>query len=397
MQIKKISIIGTGLGPATITHDAHAAIQDAQVLLGAKRMLDMFSQPGKPAIEVFSPDAVLDAIDNSSADRFAILVSGDTGFYSAADRLCRALDKYELTVLPGISSLNYFFARLKLPWQDAALISCHGQNGHIVDTVRRNRLTFALTGGNTKELAEQLSLAGFGSLSVTTGENLGTPNEKIRSLSISDMLHANISPLCVILVKNPCPDSRILTGMPDERFIRGSVPMTKAEVRAIVMSRLAIRPCDVCWDVGCGTGSVTVEMALSAYKGHVYAMDRSTEAIKLTMDNCAAFHIGNTTVISGNAPSCLHGLPAPDAVFIGGTGGNMQHIVSHIAETAPMARIAITAIAPESLCSALAALKCCGIKPDITQISIARSKETAGLHMLTANNPIFLIAGGING
>lgn len=395
--MKKVAIIGTGIGPATITTDAHAAIQDAQVLLGAKRMLDMFSQPGKPAIEVFSPAAVLDAIDKSAADRFAILVSGDTGFYSAADGLCRALDKYELTVLPGISSLSYFFARLKRPWQDAALISCHGQNGHIVDTVRRNRLTFVLTGGNAKYLAEQLSLAGFGSLSVTTGENLGTPSEKILSQSVSDMLNTDVSTLCVMLVENPCPDSRILTGIPDDRFIRGSVPMTKAEMRAVIMSRLAIRPCNTCWDVGCGTGSVTVEMAFSAYKGHVYAMDRNAEAIKLTMDNCAAFHIGNTTVISGNAPSCFHDLPAPDVVFIGGTGGNMQEIIRHIVETAPMARMAITAIAPESLCSALTALKCCGIKPYITQISIARSKEAAGLHMLTANNPIFLITGGIDG
>ncbi len=397
--MKKISIIGAGVGPATITREAEDAIQAAEVLLGARRMLDMFSMPDKQAIAAFSPDEVRRAIDESSASRFAIIVSGDTGFYSAAEGLCSALcrDEYQLRVLPGISSLSCLFARLRRPWQDVALISCHGRDTNIVDTVRRNRLTFALTGANANELAKKLTDAGFGSLSATVGENVGADNECIYTLSVAEMEHTAIAPLCVVLVDNPRFDSRTPTGIPDTSFIRSDIPMTKSEVRAVIMSRLAIHPHDICWDIGCGTGSVTVEMALSAYRGHVYAIDKNEAAAALTQDNCAAFHIGNVTVQTCSAPSALSSLPMPDVVFIGGSGGSMQAVIKHVAAINPKARIAVTAIAPESLCAALTALEECGIKADAVQVSIARAQKAAGLHMLMAQNPIFVITGGCNG
>ena len=200
--------------------------------------------------------------------------------------------------------------------------------------------------------------------------------------------------LAVLLIENPAPDDRIRCGIPDEEFIRGKVPMTKAEIRAITMSKLGLCPGDVCWDVGCGTGSVTVEMALAAYKGHVYGVDKNEDAVALTEQNAAAFHLGNVNAICGGAPEALRDLPTPDAVFIGGSGGRMDAVFDIILDKNPRARIVVNAIALESVQAALAAFAAHGMEPELVQVGVSAAKAVAGLHMMMAQNPIFIISGG---
>lgn len=395
--MKKITITGVGMNAQTLTKEALSAIESADILMGARRMTDMFSHLGKKTFHAYSPKDVKAVIGKEDVLRFAVLVSGDTGFYSAAEGLVNTLDGYDVTVLPGISSLNYFFSKLKRPWQDAKLISCHGRECNLVDTVRRNRFTFALTGGNMSELCNQLLQAGFGHLSATVGENLGTEQEKIRCFSISQWLETETSALAVMLIENPCFDHSTPTGIPDDRFVRSAIPMTKAEIRAVIMSKLCIQPNDICYDIGCGTGSVTVEIALSAYGGHVYAVDRSPEAVELTKANCEKFHIGNVSAFMGTAPDIMEALPAPDAAFIGGSGGNMDKIISRITAKNPHVRIAVSAIAMESAMAAVSAFGKQGISAEITQLWVSRSKQAGDLHMMTALNPIFIISGAGNG
>jgi precorrin-6Y C5,15-methyltransferase (decarboxylating) len=170
--------------------------------------------------------------------------------------------------------------------------------------------------------------------------------------------------------------------------------MTKSEVRAVTLSRLSLKPTDICCDIGAGTGSVTVEMALAAYKGHVYAIDKEEKSIELIKQNCRAFHIGNVSPICVNAPDALASLPKLNAAFIGGSGGNIQDIVSALLRNNPDVRIVANAVALESVTAAIEAFRKNGLTPEVMQISCARAQAVGALHMMTAQNPVFIISGG---
>jgi precorrin-6Y C5,15-methyltransferase (decarboxylating) len=357
-------------------------------------MLAEYARLGKRSVPVYTAEKIAPVLAENPEGRFAVLVSGDTGFYSAAAKLCRELRDCQVECLPGISSVNCLAARLGRTWQDAAFVSCHGRTGHLVDTVRRNRDTFVLTGGNAKELGEALCRAGFGTLTVWLGEDLGAETESVRPLTAEKLAETETASLAVLWIENPDADGRVRLGSPDGQFIRGEVPMTKSEVRAVTLSKLAPRPADVCWDVGCGTGSVTVELALAAWSGEVYAVDKSGEAADLTEKNCAVFHLGNVTVIRGGAPEALAELPAPDVVFIGGGGRNMDAVFETILEKNPRCRITVNAIALESVQTALNAFEARGMRPDVVQVGVSAAKTVAGLHMMMAQNPIYIISGG---
>ena len=392
--MKLVTIVGTGMGPDTVTAEGLRAIEGADVLFGAPRMLADYAYLNKRAEAVYTAEKMRPVLAEYDEGRFAVLVSGDTGFYSAATKLCEELADCQVEVLPGISSLNYLSARLGKTWQDTALVSCHGRSGNLVDTVRRNATTFALTGGNVPELAEALCRAGFGGLTVQVGENMGMAEESIRTMTAEELTGALVGSLAVLRIENPNSDSRVRFGIPDGEFVRGEVPMTKAEIRAISMSKLLPRPDDVCCDVGCGTGSVTVEMALAAWRGHVYAIDKNEEAVALTERNCAAFHLGNVTVRHGGAPEALNDLPPLDVVFVGGSGKNMDAIFDAVLGKNPRAHIVVNAIALESVQAALNAFAAHGLAAEVVQVGVAAAKTVAGLHMMMAQNPIFIISGG---
>ena len=244
------------------------------------------------------------------------------------------------------------------------------------------------------ELAEVLCRAGFGQLTVQVGENMGMAGESIRATTVAELTGADVGSLAVLRIENPAPDSRVRFGIADGEFVRGDVPMTKAEIRAVTMSKLLPRPDDVCCDVGCGTGSVTVELALAAWRGHVYAVDRNEEAVALTEKNCAAFHLGNVTVRHGGAPEALEELPPLDVVFVGGSGKNMSAIFDTVLGKNPHARIVVNAIALESVQAALGAFAAHGLTAEVVQVGVSAAKTVAGLHMMMAQNPIFIISGG---
>lgn len=185
-----------------------------------------------------------------------------------------------------------------------------------------------------------------------------------------------------------------LPTIPDNAFVRGSVPMTKRDVRAVILGRLRIRPGDVIWDVGAGTGSVSVEMALANRLGQVFAVECKEEACRLIETNRRRFGAWNLSMIAGKAPECLRQLPPPDAVFIGGSKGMMAEIVAMIHQKNENARICITAIALETLQASISALTACGWTADVTQISVSHAEKAGSLHLMMANNPIFLITNG---
>lgn len=391
--MKEINIIGMGMSEKTLTAEALELIIEADILIGAKRLINEFSHMNKLRYNAYLSNDILEIMEKTDAEKIAILVSGDVGFYSAAEKLVDVLNDYGPNLVSGISSVSYFFAKCSLPWKDANLISCHGIDTNIVSSVRRNRYTFALTGKNIPELQKELVKYGFSDLKVWIGENLGSDDESIQESKISDLDGMKFSSLTVLIIENPDFDSRIRTGIPDEEFIRGKVPMTKSEVRAVCLSKLSLSPTDIAYDIGCGTGSVTIEMAFSAYEGKVYAFDKNEDAIALLEQNCQKFHLDNVDGICGLAPECLKDLPVPDVAFIGGSSGNMDEIVSYLHGINDKMRFVITAVTLENAMAGLDSLKNVGISGDIVQVAVSKGKQIGDLHMLMAQNPIFIISG----
>lgn len=393
--MKKVSIVGVGLGESTITDRARQAIAQAEVLLGAPRMLELFKDLNKASYPHYLPGDVAAFVADEDAQQFAVLVSGDVGFYSAAAGLTEALAAHDVQFVPGISTVSAFFAKLKLPWQDAAFVSAHGRDINIADTVRRNRLTFCLTGNNTSEIGAVMCKAGFGDIKVCIGENLGMENERVRKVNAGALTQECHPSLTVLLFMNGAYDDRSPCGLPDESFVRlAGIPMTKSETRALVLSKLKLRPDFVCWDIGAGTGSVTVEMALSAYRGHVYAVERRVNGIPLIEQNCIAFHVGNVTAICAEAPEALGPLPVPDAVFIGGSGGELGRVISAVLDKNRGARIVVTAVTLETVSAALTMFEDAGLEPEIVQVNIARGKHAGKSHLMEAQNPITILSAG---
>ncbi len=423
--MKQVFIIGTGPNPAQVSGRALAHLQEAEVLIGAARMVEPFAYLGKTVYPVYQPDKVAQVIKESSHSRFAVPVSGDVGFFSAAAGINEALQeansreissreisnreragqqpghRMEVHFIPGLSSLASFFAKLKMSWQDAALLSLHGAAGDIAGQVRRHRKTFCLTGNNLPEIGQTLVKAGYGSLPVYIGENLDYENEQITKTTAAALAESSRASLAVLLIINEDFDSRVRTGIADEEFFRGDIPMTKAEVRAVTLAKLAVSPGDICYDIGAGTGSVTVEMALAAYGGQIFAIEQKGEAIALIEENCRRFHVGNVTPVLGQAPAALatlealEKLPAADVVFIGGSGGHMKEILEYVTARNPRVRIVINAIALENLASSLEFLTALGLPAiEVIQVSVAKANKVAELHMMMAQNPIFIISAG---
>ena len=394
-----ITLIGMGSGtPGSLTAQGLAALQGADRILGAKRLLATLPEGctgNRQAL--YKPDEILACLAAHPDEEIALVYSGDTGFYSGASQLLPMLRAFGIScrVLPGLSSVQLLAAAVGRPWQDWTLVSAHGCACDPVSACMNHKTVFFLTGGaeTPATLCAALTAAGLGDAHALVGENLGTPDEKIHFGTAQELAGQTFASLSVLLVEHAVHPERRTPGLPDEAFIRGEVPMTKQEVRAAALAKLAVMPTDTLWDVGAGTGSVSVELALAAPKGRVYAVECEPDACELIRKNRAKFHACNLILIEGRAPDVLADLPAPDAVFIGGTKGGMEAVLDEVLGKNPNARICISAIALETLGAAIAALTARGLTAEVTQIAVSRTKPAGRLHLLMANNPIFLITG----
>ncbi len=383
--------------PETITAECMTALRQAGCILGAKRLLQALPQGcTQNRISAIRPEELMEAIMRQRED-CVVVFSGDAGFYSGARRLLPLLKERGIPVktLPGISSVQLLSARLGLPWQEWELVSAHGTDCDVVRAVTCGKPAFFLTGGDLGpgEICQRLAAAGLGALPVIAGENLSYPDEKIISGTASEMAAYSFAPLSVLLAEPAPKRPKRCPGFPDGAFSRGAVPMTKQEVRAAALAKLAVRPSDILWDIGAGTGSVSVELALAAERGAVYAVECGSEACGLIRENREKFSAWNLHLAEGFAPEVLAGLPAPDGVFIGGSKGKLAEIVDAVLDRNPFARICVAAIALETLADAAAALSRHGLEAAVTQIAVTRSRPAGKLHLLAANNPVFLITG----
>lgn len=394
-----VTLIGMGSGqPENLTLQGLAALRQADLILGARRLLAVLPAGcTENRAAAYRPDEVAELLQTSGAENAVLVYSGDTGFYSGASSMMEKLEALGVRarVLPGLSSIQLLAAALGRPWQGWNLVSAHGRTCDPVAECMQGRPTFFLTGGSEDPatLCAQLAAEGFGNVQGVVGQCLGTPEEKLFRGSVKELAAGRFNSLSVLLVEAAEVLPRRAPGLPDEAFERGDVPMTKQEVRAAVLAKLAVRPEDILWDVGAGTGSVSVELALAAPRGRVYAVECRPEGCALIKANREKFRTRNLVLVEGLAPDALSDLPAPDAVFIGGSKGSLAAIVDAALDKNPDARICVSAIALETLSAAVAALTAQGRTVQVSQIAVSRAKAVGGLHLMMAQNPIYLITG----
>jgi precorrin-6Y C5,15-methyltransferase (decarboxylating) len=256
-----------------------------------------------------------------------------------------------------------------------------------------NRKCFFLTDGvvSPKLICSTLAGRGFGELRVSVGERLSYPDEKINSYMIKNIVDGDFDTPNIVCIENDKIRKNIRVNIRDSDFIRGSVPMTKEDVRALSLSKLCLKPDAVCWDIGAGTGSLSCTMALAVPYGRVYAVEKDMEALKLIRQNKEKFGCYNIEIVEGAAPAVLSTLPPPDSVFIGGSGGALSAIVNEICGKNFRARIVINAVTLETLNAAQAIIEKNFYDAQITQISVNEFQKTGPYTMLRAQNPVFII------
>lgn len=391
--------------PDTMTFGALKAINECQALAGAERMVESVlvhtDRKDYNICHAVASSEIFSWIKNDGSEKTAVLMSGDTGFFSGSKKLAELIKNeggYETEILPGISSLQYFSSKLQLSWDDTKVVSLHGRTNNFLNEVRNHEKVFFLTDSKHSPdyICRCLLESGLGETKVHVGERLSYSDEKITSGTAEKLADMEFSPLSVVLVRNGSYEKkRVVThGIPDEEFIRGKVPMTKEEVRSVTLSKLKVCKDDIIYDIGAGTGSVSVELALQASGGSVYAIETGEEAVSLIHENKKNFNADNLHVIKGMAPEAMKELPKPDKAFIGGSKGNMAEIVRVLLEKNPKVRISINVIALESLTEAIKVFEEEGFEDvDIVQVSAARAKQAGRYHLMTAQNPVFIITG----
>jgi len=394
---QKISLVGIGMGAEkTLTLEGKKALNEAELLIGAKRMTEAVQKPGQMVLHEYRSEKIVEYIREHPKYRtVAIALSGDVGFYSGAKKLIDQLDG-NVEVICGISSVVYFMSKIGLSWDDAKIVSAHGRNCNLISLIRHNPKVFSILGteDGVAVLASRLVYYGMGDVTLYVGENLSYENEKIFHDKAANLTEYRGDALSVVTACNEkaTPMSAV-HGISDGEFLRGKAPMTKEEVRTVSLSKLRLSEDSVCYDVGAGTGSVSVEMALRAWMGQVYAIEKKEDALALLKENKKKFAVDNLVIIPGVAPEAMTELPAPTHAFIGGSSGNMQDIINLLLEKNPKVRIVINCITLETVTEAMNAIRDFGLEDvDIVQLAAARSKSIGRYHMMMGENPIYIIS-----
>lgn len=389
--------IGPG-GPGMMTRLALQKVEQADCVIGAARMVQAVSRSGQASFCAIRPEEIRDYLSaHPQYRRFAVVFSGDTGFFSGAKKLLPLLEDFEVQLIPGISSLSYFCARLGVSYEDVVPVSLHGRDRDIVPDVLAHPRVFALVGGEDgiPRLCRALTEGGLGDVRVHVGERLSYPDEKITVGFAAELAGRRFDTLSAALIENGAAQAVVTHGMPDEAFLRGGektpVPMTKSEVRSVCLSKLRLTADAVCWDVGAGTGSVAVEMALQARRGQVFAIEQKEEAAALLKENRRRFGVQNLTVVEGRAPQVCRDLPAPTHAFIGGSTGSMRQIIALLLEKNPQVRIAATAVTLESAAELTRCLTDFDFeKTEVVSLSVARARPAGSYHLMAGQNPVYI-------
>ena len=345
-------IIGSGTGsPFVLTDEAKDAVLKCGAVFSTERIAYTFKAL-RSDIKSVPYNELFNSAIGCGCDNVGILVSGDVGFFSGAKSLKARLEKYgSVRLICALSSMQYFFSKIGMSYEDCVFLSAHGRETGIIGAASYNKKVFVLTGGgNCRKILNELDSFNMGFLYAYIGENLSLENERIIQGRVCELKDNDYAELAVILiVNNEAADKSIM--FKDSDFIRSTeplIPMTKEEIRYIILGRLNIKPNFVCCDIGSGTGSVSIEMAKKAYRGMVYSVDKSRDAVLLLKENIKKTGCYNIKPFEGEALDVIKNLPNVDAVFIGGGGKEIKTIIKASFEKNQKAITMVSAVSLET-------------------------------------------------
>ncbi|MDY6938001.1 MAG: precorrin-6y C5,15-methyltransferase (decarboxylating) subunit CbiE [Cyanobacteriota bacterium] len=406
-----IYAIGIGLnGASGLTNPARQLVLDATLLVGSDRHLSYFRDYQGERLVLKDFKRAIDQIQQrSTGDRIAILVSGDPLFFGFGRLLLAEFPAEQIEFHPHLSSVQLAFNRIKIPWQDARLISAHGRSlDELIRALQQgvDKIAVLTDFQNTPtaiaRLLESLDLPSRYDLWVC--ENLEGAEERVErydpeALAASES--ATFAPLNVaILVRRTESASLDLATLPkiglsDRSFLsfddRPGL-MTKREVRLLVLGELALQSGQTIWDIGAGTGSVSIEIARLCPDARIFALETTAMGVSLIERNARRFQVENITICHRKAPEGLESLPAPDRVFIGGSGGNLPEILEVCGDRlSHNGKIVLALATLEHLQICLNWVQTRGWKSQLLQVQLSRSVAVSSLTRFAPLNPVTIV------
>lgn len=397
-----IDVIGIGDdGPRGLPEAARRLAESADVLCGGRRHLDLFPV-GQERRFAITRD--LQGLATAIAEarvaglHIAVLSSGDPLFFGIGAFLSEQFGAAALRVTSHVSSVQVAFARLAVPWQDAVVLSAHGrQLPAILGRAAAAAKAAILTDdeNSPSAIARALLDLGIEDADAAVCEHLDGAEERVVRAPLSVIAGQSFARLNVMVVlRDPSVVrwGRPRVGLPDDDYAHSRGMITKAEVRAVTLSRLRPAGTRVVWDIGAGSGSVAIEAASLDLDTAVFAVERDPAQIALARKNVRRFHAGNVRLVEGEAPGALIALPDPDAVFIGGAGGRLPAILDAVGRRLrPGGRLVLNLVTFAHLATAQAWLDTRGWPASVTQVAIARSQPIGGSSRLASLNPVFVV------
>ena len=402
--MKPVSIIGMGLSPEDLTARHQRIIESADVLVGGKRLLDYFNETSalKYVIDKNIRNAV-DFIKEQMANRsVVVLASGDPLFFGIGSVLTKAIGPEHIEIYPNISSVAAAFARIKEPWSRVQAVSLHGRKNHreILKALGEGKTVAVFTdpANNPAQIAKKLLAEEFTRTKMCVLESLGTGSERFGWYQLDQASKMTFSEPNLLILKRISGEHRTRTtphlGMPEQYFDHENGLITKSEIRAISLAKLRLMPGQVMWDLGAGSGSVSIEASLLIGDGKVIAVEKKQERINQIQNNLKQFEITNVEVVRSELPDGLAELPRPDRVFIGGGGKDLEVIIEKSVSFLKTSGIVVvnTVLVPNVL-TAANTLEKLGFKTSTVQVQVSHNRKMPWAQRLEAQNPVWIITG----
>ncbi|HLJ87098.1 MAG TPA: precorrin-6y C5,15-methyltransferase (decarboxylating) subunit CbiE [Candidatus Angelobacter sp.] len=399
---RAVTVVGIGDdGCCGLTSRALNAVARAQLLVGGERHLAFFPEfAGERLVVNNGIGAALDRIQTlAQENNVCVLASGDPLFFGIGGLVIHRVGAEHVEVLPHPSSVQWAFARVGMKWDDALFLSLHGRNGHgLVTRLRQHRKAAILTDPTNSPSAIARKLVEYSDpdWDAWVCENLGGTDERVRRFTINELSGCDdIGALNVLILArsdSAWSPPQTIPFLHEDLFAKRMPKkglITKREVRLLSLASMGIRRNSVIWDIGAGSGSVSIEAALLAPEGDVYAVEVDPEGIEICRENLLTHSVDNVTVVEGRAPEALDTLPAPDSVFVGGSKGSMREIVDYcIHRLQPGGHLVVNAITLENSAEAYEAFRAQGLTPEVTLLQISRAEPLARYRRYEALNPI---------
>jgi len=399
-----IEVIGLGVGgepdAATLAH-----IRNADLLAGGERLLNQVSPLARTdarLIVLKTPlEKPLAAIARARGQglRVVVLADGDPLFFGIGARLIEYFGPGAVRLTPGVTAVAAACARLAIPWHDLPVVSLHGRDDPaplLAALTAKGRAAVYTDAVNSPDaLARRLLGLDIAEAALHVLEDMGTRGERMRSLSLKEAAGLTFSPINMVIVETgPAQGAAVpMLGRADHFYERRNGPITKWPVRACALAGLRLSPDCVLWDVGAGSGAVSVEACALVRTGRVFAVERDPDRCGLIRENRKRSRAWLLDVVQGEAPQAFASLPDPDRIFLGGGlgGASKELLTGACSRLKPGGRLAANAVLLGSLHAVVSHLNGLGWPVEIAQIQANLSSPLADDTRLGAQNPVFIV------